>query len=251
MKRYILVLGWLVVMLSPYLCYASEDTVDISYILPNNGKFDNYTLDTLYWTLEWDMSTNASSTAFFCVNCTGNGESYVTMRIFKNDTQTYGAAKMEIFSNITSLPLDISTVKWQQLIVNVIGRGNPDPTYGGGTIFGYLQGSAYSAYYGNATLYRTPGVSPGYFEATGFKPLTILDPSTTGNIVTHANYAIYAITTSWTIYTWRFIPIHQNWFKIGYFALDNAGDPFLAKPGPLFNTDIQIKQIILQAIRIH
>ncbi len=226
---------------------ASEDTVDISYILPAYGTF---TADTGLWTLEWDP--NGTSTAFFCVNCTGNGESYADLRIIAPN-QTVGDAKLEVKSNATST-LDISTVKWQQIIMNIIARGNPNPTYGGGTIFGYLQGSIYSAYWGNGGTLRTPGVSPGYFEATGFKPLTILSYDTlTTDLKKTSTYAIYAITTTWTNYTLRFIPIHQNWFKIGFIQLQNAGDPWPVTPPTqlLFTTDIQIKQIILQAIRVH
>ena len=238
MKRYILLvlslgLWWSVSM-------ASESTTDISAILPAYGTF---TADTGRWVLNWD----SKSTTFFCTTC---GETCIVLRCFADVSSSgvpwFGAINKGHDSPDTNA-FDISTVKRQEIIVSITFRGSPNSSYGSGTIYGMIQPIIYSAYWANSTK-RIPGVSPGYIEAVSYKAIAIVNPNSLPPVY---NYATFAVTTAWTTLTWRFIPIHQNFFQIGFIAVKYIADGFKDPLGPLVTTELQIKQIKLEAIRFY
>lgn len=222
---------------------ASEDTVDISYILPAYGTFSS---DKGKWTPSWDTTTHHSSTVVFCPTLCS--ESYVGLRCNVDTTMTYSPARIWINSDTTS-PMDISTVIRQAIQVTITFRGSPDTTYGCGTIFGKIQPEIHSAYdAGSWAIHRTPGISPDFLEAITIKGLSF---DTTSPIKPVYNFAIFAVSTAWTTFTWRFIPTHQNYYKLGYIGVKYNADSYSAPPGPPVTTEVQIKQIKLEAIRFY
>ena len=246
MKRYILLLVLTMMLGEPGVAIMSESTTDISYILPAYGAF---TAETGRWVLDWDTSTHHSSTAFFCPTCS---EPHVTLRCFADPTQTYAPAQIEAISQGYDSPstnsFDLSTVKRQEILISITFRGSPDASYGNGTIYGMIQPIIDNAYWAFSAVPRTPGVSPGYIEAVSYKAISILNPNPKTPVY---NYATFAVTTEWTTLTWRFIPIHQNFFRIGFIGVKYYADGFDTPPGPLVSTELQIKQIKLEAIRFY
>ena len=253
MKRYILLLVLTMMLGKPGVATMSESTTDISYILPAFGTF---TADNGRWTIEFSNNYPAS-TAYFCVNCNGNGESYVALRCYAAPTSKSGTPKFEIWAKGTvdtssTVSLNISTVKRQEMVVTLTFRGSPDATYGGGTIFGYIQPTIYSAYWDSQGGFRKAGVSPGFTEGVGFKSLNIVNPTATPKPI--YSFATFAITTVWTTISWRFIPIHENFFRIGFIQIQySANDLYDSRAayGSPFATEVQFRRVQIQVINFY
>ncbi len=238
MKRYILIMCCIWLGLWSF-SMASEDTVDISYILPDGGYFNSETA-------KWNVISFTNATAYF--GTLGN-DTFVGLRC---SASTASFVQFGIVSLGTAI-LDISTVKRQEIIMTIIARGNPIAQYGGGTIFGYIQPQTNSAYWGYFAGYLTPGISPGYLQSGGLKAECA---DTTVPNTPKWSYATFAISTVWNAYSCRFTPIHQNFFKVGFVGVNYMGNNskgFSPNPNPStpFATEVQIKQIILQAIRFY
>ena len=194
------------------------------------------------------MNWDSKSTTFFCTSCS---EPYIALRCFSNISNSgspwFGAISKGYDSPSTN-SFDISTVKRQEIIVSITFRGSPNSSYGSGTIYGMIQPEICSAYWAYTAHPRTPGVSPGFTEAVSYKAISVLNPNPQNPTY---SYATFAVTTAWTTLTWRFIPIHQNFFRIGYIGVTYIADGFPDPPGPLITTELQIKQIKLEAIRFY
>ena len=243
MKRYILIIGLLLSGIWT-TSMASEDTVDISYILPNGGYFSS---ETAKWALMFDTTY---SLVYFCTTCS---EPYVGFRCLTTSSNVRPQMGIisKSYSSSSTATLDISSVKRQEILFTIVARGSPDTTYGCGTIFGYIQPEFNSAYWGNFTSYRVPGFSPGYLYSSGLKAESV---DTTIPIAPVWSYATFLISTSWNTYNCRVTPIHQNFYKFGYIGVNyKANNSKAVNPIPStpFATELQIKQIVLKVIRFY
>jgi len=248
MKNYKWIIA-LLLFLTNIMALAGVSTTDISGILPHGGKMIHLTGDTDQnsWVLDWDKSGTNSSYAFF--DTYGN-DSYVVLRAYPTTDKTNKDARVAAGPNLT-IPMDMSTVKREELLVTITFRGSPDSVNGGGYIFGKLQPQINSAYLGTfGRMPRQAGVSTGFLEAVSMKGISI-DPSTINNTRQTFNYGTYMINTAWTTYTWRFIPTQANYYKLGYIGVIYMPDAYNYPPGPVKTTDIQIKEIKLQAINYY
>lgn len=227
------------------MAWAGISTTDISGILPHGGKMIRLPSDTDQdsWVLAWDNNF-ATSTAFFD---TYGSDSYVVLRCNASSDMTHGGARVAAGPNL-SIHMDMSTVKREEALVTMTFRGNPDPSYGGGTIFGKFQPQINSAYLGAfGHIYRQPGVSPGFMEAVTMKGICI-DTTSDSSGYQNFSYGTYMINTAWTTYTWRFIPTQANYFMLGYISAIYYANSYSLISGPPFSTEVQIKEIKLQMI---
>lgn len=235
-----------ILLITNVMALAGVSTTDISGILPHNGKMMRLTTDTDQnsWVLDWDKSGTNSSYAFF--ETYGN-DSYAVLRANPTADRTYKEARVMAGPNLT-IPMDMSTVKREEILVTITFRGSPVTAYGGGYIFGKLQPQINSAYLGTfGKMPRQPGVSTGFLEAVSMKGISI-DPATINNPRQIFNYGTYMINTAWTTYTWRFIPTQANYYKLGFIGVIYMPDAYDKYPGPIKITDIHIKEIKLQTI---
>jgi hypothetical protein len=236
----------LVLLTTMGLC--AEDTTDISYIMPDNGHF---TKETDQWWLSWDNPTTgrlSSSTAYFE---TQNGESYVVLQCNSTADYTHAAARIGIAPS-SEHRREVSNIKKQELIFTITFRGSPSATYGCGTIYGYIQPEINSKY--NMSYYdqlRQPGYSPGYNDLVSFKCDSV-DTTRSGRGM--FSYGTLCVTTTWQVLTRRIIPTNSNYFQFGFIGVKynaNGHTSEFSLKGPKIQTQLQIKEIKLQAIRFY
>ncbi len=234
----------LILLTTGTLSWAGVSTTDISGILPHGGQmyFASGDTSTNSWVFNWDRNYN-TSTAFFE---TYGSDSYVVLRCFGNVTNTYTGAIVAVGPNLT-FPMDISTIRREEFLVTVTFRGSPSISYGGGTIFGQLQPQVNSAYIGNFSDFRRPGVSRGYLEAVSMKGISINTTKSGG--YQQFGYGTYMINTAWTTYTWRIVPTQSNYFILGCIGMVYRADAYGTYLP--FTTDVHIKKIKLQVINYY
>jgi hypothetical protein len=229
----------IVLVLLTTMGICAEDTTDISYIMPDSGHF---TKETDQWWLSYD-TVFSTSTSFFE---TRGGESYVVLQCNATPTTFTKACARIGYSSQT----DLSKIKKQEMIFTITFRGSPDATYGCGTLYGYIQPEINSKY--NLSSYknlRTPGYSPGYNDLVSFKCNSV-DTTKTGPAI--FSYGTLCVTTTWQTLTRRIIPTNSNYFQFGFIGVKyNANGNEYGKTGPDIPTQLQIKEIKLQAIRFY
>jgi len=230
----------LILLTTGTLSWAGVSTTDISGILPHGGQMyrDVNDTDSTSWVLNWDRDSSTSY-AFFE---TYGSDSYVVLRCYGNVNDTVAGASVAVGPNLT-FPMDISTIRREEFLVTVTFRGSPSSSYGKGTIFGQLQPQVNSAYIGNFSDFRRPGVSRGYLEAVSMKGISY-DTSKK-----EFSYGTYMVNTAWTTYTWRIVPTQSNYFILGYIGVVYRADAYGTYLP--FTTDVHIKEIKLQVINYY
>jgi hypothetical protein len=223
---------------------AAEDTTDISYILPDNGHF---TKETNQWWLSMD-TIFSTSTVFFT---SYGSDSYVVLQCNATPTYTFAAARIGIAPSSEHLR-EVSNVIKDELLFTITFRGSPSATYGSGTLYGYIQPEINSKY--NLLSYenlRTPGYSPGYNDLVSFKCDSV-DTTLIGKGM--FSYGTICVTTTWQTLTRRIIPTNSNYLQFGMVGVKynaNGHSNQFSNKGPNIPTQLQIKEIKLQAIRYY
>jgi len=217
-------------------------TTDFSYLLPHNGQMIRTSSDVTVWAIQ-DGFFRGDSSAYF-----DDVGQYLVLKCFATDSGfIYSPPMVGVGPNLQNIPLDMSTSKRMDFLVQVTFRGG---TYCGGTIFGQFQPSVNSAYLGPYGL-RAPMVSPGYLEAVTLKCVEDrgfnvykydTDTAYPGGINRYSyervfNYGTFAVSTEWITFNWRFCPTQENYCKLGYLGLTYVPNP---PPFDYFNNEYYI-----------
>lgn len=213
---------------------ASEDTVDLSGLLPQGGTFSN---GTMGWFLQLsNLGTIATSTV---VTGSDGTDSWIGLRCYGGYTSCEAAIIPQVLNIATSATLDLSTINFAQLQIRIHARGNPVTTYGSSTLWGVFQPQIYPVYWQNPGPPLIPGISPGYLIGNSFNTVNALS-------IDSFAIAIGCIPT-WTWFSFRFNIIAQDFFRVGFFEVPySAGRHSTVPP---YTSELQIDQIKLEGIR--
>jgi len=238
-------------------CWAgafSVKTTDLSYILPHNGQImrESGCTDSTCWVLAYDGEFN-TSTAYFYDN--GPNDRYAVLQCSSTDRGfVYGDVRIHVGPNLC-YPMLLDTTKRLEFLVKVTFRGAPyviestyydsnsilqvATSYSGGKILGCLQPQVNNGFISRDICSRYPGESPAFMDAVTIKGVDDRNYDIKmfhdGHTKRYRAYTVstYAITTNWVTFDWRFNPIQEDCYKLGYigviFVANNDDENYLRK----------------------
>lgn len=212
----------LFITLSSWVGAFSVKTTDLSYLLPHNGLVyhDSTCNNTNCWSYRFD-NDYGTCTAFFD---TDGIDDYIVLKCCSTSMKyVVGDTRVELGLNLEQPAMVMDTVKRLEFLVKVTFRG--DPSYGG-KILGCLQPQTNNGFISGNICSRYPGESPGFLDAVTIKGVDDrgYDYHKTDRDLKVKYYraytvSTYAVSTNWITFNWRFSPIQEDTFKLGYIAV--------------------------------
>ena len=203
------------VLLYSFTWCVSEDTVDISYILPDGGNFTN---GTVGWFIETENYGAVSSLSGYVILDCGPDDRAAIRMLPSFDPSSPGY-------------ISLDTIIHHELQLSVKIKGSPvgDSTHGNSTVNG-----TFVCWLRGGLAVEGSGVD----NDSTYQNITI-GPDTT--IYSNVEWGRF---TTWVWITYYFTLPHQDWFQIRDIMLS-----YKVYPQATYRTQIWIDKITLEAIR--